>query len=130
VFPLPVDLHRFPLIDDFAVALADAGEEGKHVEFLSARGGRLAGFPAWEHAERDLRHFDATDVPIGSIEDPFEDADDEWRIVIFEHRGHVYVLEGDSPIEARFGVYFRVPRDRYLQAWAAVIDAYNPIEPV
>ena len=123
-------MHRFPLIDDFAVALADGGKEGKLVEFVSARGGRLAGFPAWEHAERDLRHFDATDVPIGSIEDPFEDADDGWRIVVFEHQGHVYVLEGDSPIEDRFGVYFRVPRDRYLQAWAAVITTYNPIEPV
>ena len=38
--------------------------------------------------------------------------------------------EGDSPAEERFGMYFRVPRDRYLQAWAAVLATFNPIEPV
>ncbi len=127
---LPVDLDRFPIINDFAVELVDGGESGRIVAFTSAKGGQLAGFPAWEHADRDLRHFDPTDVPIGSIDDPFVEVDLGWHIAIFEHRSYVYILEGDSPAEERFGMYFRVPRDRYLQAWAAVLATFNPIEPV
>ena len=122
--PSENDLDSFPVIDDFLVHVS-AG-----LEFRSARRGRLAGFPAWEHAERDLRHFDANDVPLGTLGEPFEDADEDWRIVIFEHRGHVYVLEGDSPAAEEFDVGFRVPRDRYLEAWAVVIDSFNPIMPL
>ncbi len=115
-FPGDDELDSFPTINDLAVELRDAGADGKHVEFRSTSKGRLAGFPAWEHAERDLRHFGAADVPLGTIDDPFEDADDGWRIAIFEHRGHVYVLEGRTPTADDFPVSFRVPRDRYLQA--------------
>ena len=91
---------------------------------------RLAWFPAWDHADRDLRHFIPSDVPLGTIDEPYEDADEGWRIFIFEHRGFVYVLEGDSPNAEFFPRFFRVPRDRYLAAWAGLIDAYNPITPL
>ncbi len=127
-FPGDDELDSFRTIPDFAVAVSDAPD--RHLEFRSASRGRLAHFPAWEHADRDLRHFTASDVPIGSIDDPFDDADDGWRIAIFEHRGFVYVLEGDSANADDFPRYFRVPGERYLQAWAALIDTYNPIKPL
>jgi hypothetical protein len=123
-FPGEDELEAFPVVEDFLVEISEV------LEFRSAEGGRLAGFPAWEHAERDLRHFDANDVPLGTIDEPFEDADEQWRMVIFEHRGHVYVLEGDSPHAEDFDVFFRVTRDRYFEAWAAVIDSFNPITPL
>src|SRR5476651_2874484 len=81
----------FPAIDDFSVRVSNSAE--KQIEFVGAKKGRLAFFPAWEHADRDLRHFTPLDVPIGTMEEPFDDADDNWRIIIFEHRGFVYVLE-------------------------------------
>jgi len=130
LFPDENQLDTIPVIDDFAVELRDSGETGHHIEFISARRGPLAGFPAWDHAERDLRHFDATDVPIGMIERPYDDADEGWRINIFAHQRYVYVLEGRSPRAEDFPVFFRVPLERYLQAWAAVIDAWNPITPL
>ena len=107
-------------IDDFAVRLTDSN----HVEFASPTRGRLAWFPAWEHADRDLRHFIAADVPIGTRDLPYEDRDEEeeWSIRIFEDGGWVHVEGGDSS--------FRVRRERYLQAWAALIDFYNPIVPL
>jgi hypothetical protein len=117
-------IGSFPLIDDFSIAV----NEGI-IEFRSG-GKRLASFPAWEHADRDLRHFVAADVPIGTMDAPYDDADDAWRIVLFEHRGFVYVLEADDPQAIDFPRYFRVPSDRYLKAWAALIDAYNPIKPL
>ena len=121
-------IGSFPTIDDFAVRVSDSPEH--IIEFVSGKKGRLARFPAWEHADRDLRHFTASDVPIGTMDTPFDDADDNWRIIIFEHRGFVYVLEADDPRAEDFKRWFRIPRDRYLQSWAMLIDVFNPIKPL
>ena len=125
-----VDLDAFPTISDFAIELRESEESGQHVYYVSPSRGELAGFPYWDNAERDLRHFVAEDVPLGSVGEPVDDADVDWQIVIFEHRGFVYVLEGTAPRTPRFDVWFRVPRDRYIAEWARVIDAFNPIEPL
>jgi len=127
-FPGDDELDSFRTIPDFAVGVSNSAD--RHIEFTSASRGRVANFPAWEYADRDLRHFTAADVPIGSIDVPFEDADEGWRIAIFEHRGFVYVLEADDPNAEDFPRFFRVPRERYLQAWAALIDFYNQIKPL
>ncbi|HSP35685.1 MAG TPA: hypothetical protein VLU46_15340 [Thermoanaerobaculia bacterium] len=127
-FPGDDELDAFRTVADFSVAVSDS--EDRHIEFRSARDGKLAAFPAWEHADRDLRHFTAVDVPLGSMDAPFEEADEGWLISIFEHRGFVYVLEGDDIDADEVDRYFRVPRERYLQAWAALIDTYNPIKPL
>ena len=124
------ELASFPVIRDFAVTLRDSHEGGRHLEFTSASRGRLAGFPAWDHADRDLRHFTPADVPYGTLDIPYEDADEGWRIVIFERGGFVHVLEGSAARAEDFALFFRVPRERYLAAWAAVIDAYNPVMPL
>ena len=125
------DLENVPTVRDFSVELADPTDEGgRHIQYVSAGKGRLAGFPAWDHADRDLRHFVASDVPLGAIDEPYADEDEGWRIVIFEHGGYVYVLEGRSPLTEDFAVAFKVPREQYLAAWAFVIDAFNPITPL
>ncbi|HUP46866.1 MAG TPA: hypothetical protein VM779_15270 [Thermoanaerobaculia bacterium] len=129
-FPGEDELESFPSISDFDLILRDSDGRGKHIEMVSTRRGRLAGFPAWDHADRDLRHFVPSDVPVGTIDEPYDDADDGWRIQLFEHRGFVYVLEGDSPYTEDFPRCFRVSRRRYLAAWAALIDAHNPIMPL
>jgi hypothetical protein len=129
-FPGEDELDSFPTIRDFSISLREMPAGGRHVEFVSNSRGRLAWFPAWDHADRDLRHFVAADVPLGTIEEPFDDADDQWRLMLFEHGGWVYVLEGDSPRADEFPRFFRVPRDTYLEAWAFIIDAYNPLTPL
>ena len=129
-FPGDDELDSFPIAPDFDVALRDSGDAGKHIFFVSRTSGTLAGFPAWDHADRDLRHFIASDVPMGTISDPYDDADENWRIVIFEHRGFIYVLEGDSPKAEDYPRFFRVPSERYFAAWAALIAAYNPVTPL
>lgn len=112
-------MDEYPIVDDFSVRLTD----DHRIEFASAEHGRMAWFPEWEHADRDLRHFIAADVPLGTIDEPFTDAgDDGWSISIFEQAGWVYVEEGNS--------LFRVRTERYVQAWAALIDLFNPTEPV
>jgi hypothetical protein len=125
-----VALDAFPVVEDFAVELREYGEGGQHVELTSAAHGRLAHFPAWDHADRDLRHFTPMDVPFGSLAVPFEDRDEAWRILIFENGGYVHVLEGDAPNDDTFSRFFRVPRDRYIEAWAALMALFNPVEDV
>jgi hypothetical protein len=125
-----VDLEAFPVVADFTIEMRASEETGQHVYFVSPERGELAGFPYWDNAERDMRHFVAEDVPLGSRMEPVEDADVDWQIVIFEHGGFVHVLEGSSPHTETFDVWFRVPRDRYIAEWAAVINSFNPIEPI
>ncbi|HET7435718.1 MAG TPA: hypothetical protein VFN10_13500 [Thermoanaerobaculia bacterium] len=122
---LPFD--GFPVYDDFAVVLGNPSDTGHHIEFVSVRHGRLAHFPAWDHAERDLPHFTPGDVPHGTLHAPFDDRDDEWRMLLFEHGGYVYVLEAHAPNANEFPRFFRVPSVRYIQAWAALIDQHNPL---
>jgi len=126
----PDDLDAFPFVDDFLVRLVDAGEGNLQIELASAARGRLAGFPAWDHADRDLRHFIPSDVPLGTIDEPYDDRDEGWRIVIFEHGGWMYVAEGNDVDAIEPSALFRVRRERYLQAWAALIHLFNPITPL
>jgi hypothetical protein len=107
-------------IHDFAVELTD-----RHIEFTSGEE-RLAWFPAWENADRDLPHLNPQDIPLGSIDEPFEDADEEWHITIYEDEGFVYVFEADHPQATKFPRSFRVPRDQYLLAWALLLNDHNP----
>lgn len=125
-----IDLAAVPLVRSFAVELRELEDLGKIVHFVSPEGGELAWFPAWEHAERDLPHMNAVDVPLGTLEDPYDDRDEGWRIVIFEHEGFVYVFEDDRPDGTRFPRRYRMPRDQYLMGWALLMDASNPITPL
>ncbi len=125
-----VDLAAFPVIGDFAIELRESEDFGQHIHFISSSHGELASFPYWDNVERDMRHFVADDVPLGTIDEPVDDSDVDWQIVIFEHRGFVYVLEGGAPHATQFDVWFRVPRDRYIAVWVRVIDQFNPIEPL
>ena len=111
-------------LHDFAVELID-----RHIAFTGG-GERVAWFPAWENADRDLPHLNPLDIPIGSIDEPFEDFDDAWRITIYEEEGFVYVFEADHPLASTFPRSFRVPRDQYLLAWAMLLDDHNPRLPL
>jgi hypothetical protein len=125
-----LDLSAFPTIADFTIELRESEEFGQHVYYVSPALGELAGFPYWDNAERDMRHFVPDDVPLGSVAEPVDDADADWQIVIFQHSRFVYVLEGAAPHTTSFDVWFRVPSDRYIMEWARVMDNFNPIEPL
>jgi hypothetical protein len=117
-----IDLSNVHTISNFSIELRD-----RKITYLGDNGERIAWFPAWENADRDLKHFIAPDVPLGSIDVPFEDFDDEWRIAILEHEGFVYVLEADDPHAESFARRFRVSRDAYIRAWATLLHEYNPV---
>lgn len=117
-----IDLANALTVGDFSIELRD-----RKIEFVDGDGKRLAWFPAWENADRDLKHFIAADVPLGSIDQPFEDFDDDWQIAILEHEGFVYVLEADDPHAESFPRRYRISRDAYIRAWATLLHEYNPV---
>ena len=119
------DLDDALRITDFYLTLDEADEGGLHIAMMSRARGHLAGFPAWDHADRDLRHFTHDDIPLGIDDEPFEDADEAWRIVILAHGNDVFILEGDAP-RGELTRRYRVPRDHYLAAWDALIREYHP----
>jgi hypothetical protein len=119
------DLDDVPRISDFHLTLVDYPEGGLHIEMRSRTRGHLAGFPAWDHADRDLRHFTPDDIPLGTEEEPFEDADEAWRIAILPAGKDVVVLEGDAP-HGPFTRRYRIPREQYLAAWNDLIRRYHP----
>src|SRR3954454_2765617 len=122
-----IELSEVPAIGGFSIEMRELEDAGKIVHFISASRGELAWFPGWEHAQRDLRHFVASDVPLGTVDDPYDDRDDGWRIVIFEDAGFIYIVEDDRPGGTRFPRRWRVQRDRYFFAWAALINEFNPL---
>lgn len=117
-------LDDVPLISDFYLTLREEDEGGLHIELMSEAQGHLAGFPAWDHADRDLRHFTHDDIPLGDDEEPYTDADEDWRIVIVARGNDVFVLEGDSP-HGTLPRRYRIPREHYLVAWDALIREYH-----
>jgi hypothetical protein len=121
---MELDLDDVPRITDFYLTLDKAPEGGLHIEMRSRSKGHLAGFPAWDHADRDLRHFTPDDIPLGDDE-PFEDADEAWRIVIIARGKDVFVLEGNAPRGPLLRRY-RIPRDQYLTAWNELMVQYHP----
>jgi hypothetical protein len=119
------DLDDAARITDFYLTLDEYPEGGLHIEMMSRTRGRIASFPAWDHADRDLRHFTHDDIPLGTDDEPFEDADEAWRIVILPQGKDVFILEGDAP-RGPLTRRYRIPRDQYLAAWDALIREYHP----
>jgi hypothetical protein len=106
-------------VDDFFLTLREEGEGGMHIEMMSRAHGRIAGFPFWDHADRDLRHFTMEDVPYGSEAEPYVDVDENWQITIFERGEDVVINEN--------GHESLIPRDRYLAAWDTLMRRFNPV---
>ena len=119
------DLDDVPRITDFYLTLPEEPEGGLHIAMLSRTRGHLAGFPAWDHADRDLRHFTPDDIPLGIDDEPFEDADESWRIAILARGNDVFILEGDAP-RGPLTRRYRISRDQYLLAWDDLIREYHP----
>jgi hypothetical protein len=124
-------LKNFPLVQDFEVRLERFKVDGEvkfgvNVYFFSFSRGYMASFPWWDCAERDLIK-ETFQIPFGDFDQPFEDCEQGWEIIIFADDEFVYVLEGnfelpDAPIEERFYLWFKVDKSAYLGEWQKAID--------
>jgi hypothetical protein len=116
---LPPEVFR--VVRDFGIHLRDTGQSGVHISFASSSEGEIARFPWWDHADADLREMSDDDVPTGTVERPFDDVEQGWRILIWERQGHVFVMEGGGD-RRRYRRWFAVPRETYFSAWRDAIE--------
>ncbi len=121
---LPLD--QFPLIEDFQVILEEVrttqeqkSSLGYHVCLSSPSRGYIATFPWWDHVEKEMRR-DTFSIPLGDLKKPFDDQDQGWRIVIAEHEGYVYVLQGIG--REWYDRWFKVSTPLYVSKWHQAIQ--------
>lgn len=121
-----LDLVSFPFVHDFTVKLKKTNSFGFQLYFHSDSLGRLASFPWWDNVEKDLVGYMSNNIPVGNLQLPFDDLEQSWQIVIFEHEDYVYIMQGMEPCCIEFFAWFKVPRTRYFEEWSRVIRQFNP----
>lgn len=119
-----LDLREFPIIDDFGILARQRGAFGYHLYCVSPMYGLLASFPWWDHAEKDLETMKIENIPLGTIDKPFEDLEQSWQILIWEKRDYVYIMEGEDPCCIEFPVWFRVRKQRYIEEWDRILKDF------
>lgn len=117
---LSLSSERFPVAEDFAIEVfPDPSVQGYGLRFVDSGLDSVVGFPWWTNVERDLRSWSISDVPTGTVENPYTDAEQSWEILLWRAGEWIFIMEGDG--EAEFSVWFRVRVDRYCSEWERVI---------
>jgi hypothetical protein len=124
---LDLDPNSFASVTDFEIQLKPSGCLGLHLDLASRSLGPLAGFPWWDDVDADLATWTLKNVPLGTLESPFDDCEQGWQILIWESDGWVYVAEGDEPCCETYSQTFRVGRAPYLKAWEAAIESASEL---
>ncbi|WP_405018572.1 hypothetical protein OHV05_17795 [Kitasatospora sp. NBC_00070] len=105
------DLEGFPEAGNFEVELFDDPEvDGLSLRFVDRLLNVTVAFPWWDRMEA----WSEADVPTGTISEPFADLEQGWRILIWEHQGFVFVMEGDDDV---FHTWIRIPVAVWSAAW-------------
>lgn len=120
---LPLD--DFPLIEDFYIHIYKTDLFGYHLDYRSKKYGQLSIFPWWDNIENEIRS--ENNIPIGTIEHPYDDLEQGWQIYIFKRRSHVYILEGEEPCCKEFLNWYKVERDQYFERWNETINTLMKI---
>lgn len=113
-------LEDFPAAENFVIEIfPDPSVPGCGLRFADSGLASAIEFPWWTTVEGDLRAWSLSDVPVGSVEDPYADFDQGWQVLIWRVDNWVFLMEGDG--EDVFRVWFRVPADRYYSEWDRTI---------
>ena len=106
-----LNLDQFPRAESLSIQLED------ETPILVADSLRLRiALPWWDRSELERWAHGGRGAPFGDPDDPFEEEEQGWRLVIWKSGEMIYVLAGD---EAVFRVWFSVTFEQYLSAWAA-----------
>lgn len=121
-----LDLNAFPLMDDFQITLIESGSLGMHLYYFSNSLNRMiASFPWWDKAEKDISIMCISDIPLGTLRNPFDDCEQSWQILIWEKRDYVYIMQGDDPCCTEFSIWFRVQKEKYLAEWEKLLTKFH-----
>jgi hypothetical protein len=107
-----LNLDQFPHAESLSIQF----EDETPILMADGLGLRLA-LPWWDRSDLERRARGGRGAPFGDPDDPFEEEEQGWRLVIWRSGEMIYVLAGD---EAVFRVWFSVTFEQYLSAWAAL----------
>ena len=79
-------------------------------------------FPWWDRADVRRLVRTSTGAPVGEADEPFDDIDQGWHMLIWRTATEVVVMQG---VDDSFPIRFRVSVDRYLAEWAALAAALD-----
>ncbi|APR76805.1 Hypothetical protein A7982_02152 [Minicystis rosea] len=126
-----LDRSTFPEVLDLEIGHHGLLDES-YVYFASPTLGWLGGFAWWSTFGQSLVTEGMRAVPRGSMEHPWNDLEQGWEMLLWEHDGYVYVAEGgEVTSRARrsldgtrrsFHCWFRVPLPLYLERFEALIE--------
>ncbi|TFG32145.1 hypothetical protein EU528_04375 [Candidatus Thorarchaeota archaeon] len=120
-----LDLDSFPLIADFRVLVGGRSVDFAYVEYSSYILGLLTTFVNWNDADERLQVMKIEDIPLGTMEKPWNDIEQGFELDIWEKDGFVYVILGDEPCTNKFEVWYRVRKGDYVQAWKDILARYQ-----
>ena len=119
-----IDISLFPVSLNFKIVLEDAGTSGSTLRFTDLTLGKLVTFPWWDDPATDIREWSISDIPEGSLESPYWDADQGWHIYLWRVDEYLFVAQGGE-VENWFDVLLRVPFDLYQSEWVRVIRSLS-----
>jgi len=86
---------------------------------------KIASFPWWDNADKDISILCISDIPLGTLRNPFNDCEQSWQILIWEKRDYVYIMQGDDPCCSEFHIWFRVRKENCLAEWEKMINNFH-----
>jgi len=118
-----VDLSSVPLITGFTIVLEDTNLFGKHMTFEDKEKNLIASFNWWDDVDVKIKNMSR--IPLGDIDDPFNDLEQGWQILIFELNSEVYILQSHEPCGEEFPYYCKVKSKEYRKEWTRIIEECN-----
>jgi hypothetical protein len=108
-----IDPAQFQAASGFSVELAArVGGAGTVLRLVNSTLDVAIDFPWWDDPERDLSRWTLEDIPIGTPDVPYFDADQYWRILIWQTSGVVYIASGSSNEEGLYDTLLSVADER------------------
>ncbi len=128
--PEHVDFHKleldsFPLITDFKVEIGGRNEQFAWVDYVSDSLGLLSRLMNWDNAYERLPKMSMEEIPLGSIDKPWNDIEQGFELDIWEKDGFVYVILGDEPCTNKFEVWYRIKKEDYVKAREEILARYK-----
>jgi hypothetical protein len=123
-----IDSAQFQAALGFSVQLAArVGGAGTVLRLVDSALEVSIEFPWWDDPEGDLSTWTPEDIPIGTLDKPYFDTDQCWRILIWQMGGMVYIASGSSDEEGLYDTLLSVTSEKYRAAWGDVITSLKSL---
>lgn len=126
-WPGDADPESFPLVLDLEVVPVATELFGTQMQWQRSTGEVLVTFPWWDRLEsespwligfKDGAAASRNGAPVGTLDEPFFDTDQNWWFSAWEDDGSVFVATGPDH-GATVTSRFRMPSTGFFAAWEA-----------